>query len=146
MHYRHNDRGWIPGQWSILRGPRTLYGGPGESDLLVSDYFGYDEARSPGLYGSCELINGANVEAAKTDILASAFWSYDIPDAANIEDIAIRIRLNAGYTDGHVESYFPNETQLVKVSALSDGSRPYLKGIDPRYPGLFFIPQTKPSR
>ncbi len=129
-----------------FRGPSTLYGGSGESNLLVSDYFGYDEARSPGLYGSCELVNSAQVEAAKTDILASAFWSYDIPTAAYTEDIGIRIRLNAGYTDGHVESYFPNETQVMKVADVSDGSRPYFKGIDPRYPGLFFIPQTKPTR
>ena len=129
-----------------FRGPRTLYGGPEQSDLLVSDYFGFDEARSPGLYGSCELTHSAKVEAATSDILASAFWSYDIAPPACTEDINIRIRLNAGYTDGHVESYFPNDTELMKVSDVPDGSRPYFKGIDPRYPGLFFIPQTKPTR
>jgi len=129
-----------------FRGPQTLYGGPGESEVLVSDYFGYDEARSPGLYGSCELTNGAQVKEAKSDILASAFWSYDITPPTRLEDIDIRIRLNAGYTDGHVESYFPNESQLMKVSDVPNGSRPYFKGIDPRYPGLFFIPQINPSR
>ena len=128
-----------------FRGPRTLYGGPGESNLMVSDYFGYDEARSPGRYGSCELVNSAHVEAAKTDTLASAFWSYGITPPACPEDIDIRIRLNAGYTDGHVESYFPNETQAIKVSDVPDGSRPYSKEYDPRYPGLFCIPKAKPS-
>ena len=128
-----------------FRGPRTLSGGPGESDLLVSDYFGYDEARSPGLYSSCELFSAADINAVEVDELDSTVWLYDFPVAARTEDIDIRVRLNAGYTDGHVESYYPSDTQLMKVADSPDGSRPYLKGIDPRYPGLFFIPRTKPT-
>jgi len=130
---------------SPFRGPKTLYGGPGESDLLVSDYFGYDGVGSRRLYGSCELTNGVGVEAVENDTVASAFWSYDNPSPACPEDIAIRIRLNAAYTDGHVKSYFPNNTQLMKAAEVPDGSRPYPK-YDPRYPGLFFIPKTKASR
>lgn len=128
---------------SPFRGPRTLYGGAGESGVLVSDYFGYDEARSPGRYASCELMAGADINAVNVDKLDSTVWLYDAPVAARTEDIDIRVRLYAGYTDGHVGTYFPNEAQVMKVADGPDGSRPYLKGIDPRYPGLFFLPPTK---
>jgi prepilin-type N-terminal cleavage/methylation domain-containing protein len=62
-----------------FRGPRTLYGGRGESKVLVSDYFGYDEARSPGLYGSCELSSAADINAVEIDKLDSTVWLYDFP-------------------------------------------------------------------
>jgi hypothetical protein len=129
-----------------FRGPKSLYGGPGESNLIVSDYFGYDEVRSPDAYGSCELLNGVDSREARSDALAASYWSYNVAGASRPEDLTIKLKLNAGYTDGHVKSYYPNETEVMKVADVPDGSRAYFKGgYDPRYPGLFFIPKTGKS-
>jgi competence protein ComGC len=131
---------------SPFRGPKSLYGGPGESNLLVSDYFGFDEVRSPDAYGSCELLNGSDPQEARPDALAASYWSYDIQAALRPEDLTIKLKLNAGYTDGHVKSYYPNETEIMKVADVPNGSRAYFKGgYDPRYPGQFFIPKTRKS-
>jgi prepilin-type N-terminal cleavage/methylation domain-containing protein len=128
-------------------GPKSLYRGPGESNLLVSDYFGYDEVRSPNAYGSCELLSGIDSREAKPDTLASSYWSYDLEAASSPEDMTIKLKLHAGFIDGHVKTYYPNETQAMKVADVPDGSRAYFKGgYDPRYPGEFFIPKTTQSR
>lgn len=113
----------------LFRGPSTLYSGPRQSDLLVSDYFGYGESRNRGRFGSCERRPGAEVvDANCTD---STYWSFT--------DMPLNLRLNAGYTDGHVDSFRPAETHPMRVSETSDGSRSYWE-FDPRYPGLFYIP------
>jgi prepilin-type processing-associated H-X9-DG protein len=49
----------------------------------------------------------------------------------------IDIKLNAGYTDGHVESYKTSEVVPMKVSLIPDGSVPYPNGVGP---GIFYLP------
>lgn len=130
-----------------FRGPRSLYGGPGESNLLVSDYFGYDEVRSPNAYGSCELLNGTDAREARPDALASSYWSYDLQAAPSPQDLTLKLKLHGAYVDGHVRTYYPNETEVMKVADVPNGSRAYFKGgYDPRYPGEFFIPKAAQSR
>ena len=94
-----NYRGYL-GERGVFRGPIGPASGVKYSRLIVSDYFGYDHWRSPGSYGSCEKFNEADI--TPETYLLSSYWSRkslpgDIPD----------VRLRAGYTDGHVETYSP---------------------------------------
>ena len=127
-----NYIGILEEQSSLFRGPRNSFAGRGESKLLISDYFGYGHWRSPGAYSSCENFNGASVTAETW--VASAYWS-----GVKAEVGLPRIKLNAGYTDGHVESYSASEVVPMKVSLTSDGSRPYPDGMGP---GIFYIPEN----
>jgi hypothetical protein len=88
-----------------------------------------------------------DVHEARPDILASSYWTYDMKATLHPEDLTIKLKLNAGYTDGHVRTYYPNETEVMKVADVPNGSRAYFKGgYDPRYPGQFFIPKAPRSR
>ena len=120
-----------------FRGPTALYGGRGESQLLVTDYFGYDEFRYRGRYGSCEQARGADCTDA--DKLAAPYWSYPSRTASSADTPDIGLKLNAGYVDGHVEGYRPGTAERMEASDVPGGSRPYWRH-DPRYPGIFFIP------
>jgi prepilin-type N-terminal cleavage/methylation domain-containing protein len=114
----------------VFRGPINLYGGPGQSELLVSDYFGYNESRNRSRYGSCEMA--ANASPVDANSIDSSYWSFSaLPE---------RMRLNAGYTDGHVERIAASKLLPMKVSETSDGRQPYWE-FDPRYPGLFYLPE-----
>jgi prepilin-type N-terminal cleavage/methylation domain-containing protein len=119
----------------IFRGPQSAAGGPGESTLLVTDYFGYDCWQSPKAYGSCEQFNGASV-VAETWLLSSYWYSQR---SAGVNLNTIEVRLHAGYTDGHVGSFKPSEVVPMRVSITSDGSEPYPEGVGP---GIFYLPTT----
>lgn len=124
-------------------GPRSTTGKRGESTLLISDYFGYDHWRNEltygtrSAYGSCSPMESAGVTEGTS--VACDFWSLLNADG-NISRQSIRLRLRAGYVDGHVEVFAPADTMSLKVSMTPDGRTPYPDGIGPA--GTFFIPRN----
>jgi len=114
-------------------GPKSPLGGPGQSKLLVSCYFGYDHWRSRGAYGSCEKLKGGEITPG-TEV-SSAYWSLP----ADVNSPMPTVRLSAAYTDGHVESFSSPDVVPMRVSIESDGSVPYLEGVGP---GYFLLPRS----
>jgi prepilin-type N-terminal cleavage/methylation domain-containing protein len=129
-----NYIGWL-GEEKLFRGPRNSMGEPGRSKLLVSCYLGYDHWRSTKSFGSCEKFNGAKL--LPQTWVASAYWACAGGESVNLN--TIDVKLQAGYIDGHVESFAPWETVPMKVSIRDDGSIPYPDGVGP---GTFYLPKT----
>lgn len=127
-----NYVGYLPDNDETFQGPRQIEGGRNQSDLMVSEYFGFDHWRSPGKFGSCERFEDAEVTAGTA--VSSSYWS-GTGQNSDLEDI--KIKLQAGYTDGHVEAYQAWETFEMKVSLTDDGLTPYPSGAGP---GSFFLP------
>jgi len=121
---------------SPFRGPRNSLGGRGHSNLIMSDYLGYDHHRSPGAYGSCEKLKGGSVTPG-TEV-SSAYWSR-AGSSGDSGLAALNVKLHAGYVDGHVESFKPSETMPMKVSMTPNGSIPYPNGVG-LGPGNFYLP------
>ena len=127
-----NYTGYLEDRDYFFKGPQSSASGRGWSKLLVSDYFGYNHWRSKGSYGSCEKFAGASITDGTQ--LSSAYWfrkgdvDSDVPD----------IKLHAGYSDGHVESYFTSDTLTMRVILRPDTGEPYPDDIDG--PGHFFLP------
>ena len=122
-------------------GPQSPAGGLGQSKLLVSDYFGYGHWRNGNVYAncnaytSCERFKGASVTPGTS--VSSDFWSCPAENAGDGLD-AMSIKLHAGYTDGHVETFTPSQTIPMRVSITADGSVPYPSGIGP---GIIYLPK-----
>ena len=125
-----NYIGFMGQPWGIFRGPKSSSDWPESSKLLISDYFGYDHWRNPSAYGSCEKFTKSTLTPGT--YVSSAFRSSSEADLA-----MLKIKLSAGYTDGHVESYYPSETVPMEVSITHDGSVPYPSGVGP---GIFYLP------
>jgi hypothetical protein len=127
-----------------FRGPRNSAGGRGESKLVVSDYFGFGHWRNRNTYGSieaygsCEKFNGAGITEGTE--FSSAFWSR-LESNGNISLETLKIKLHAGHTDGHVDSYTPSEVVPMRVSIVPDGSVPYPSGAVGD-PGAFYLPRN----
>lgn len=125
-------------------GPSRPSGGQGQSNLLVSDYFGFGHWRNKNAYGmgnteaygSCKKFKGANVTPG-TEV-SSAFWSRLASDG-NLSLDTLKIRLHAGYTDGHVEKYSASEVVEMWVSSTPDGSTTYSGSGSS---GIFYLPQN----
>ena len=130
-----NYTGYLGDYPFLFRGPRRLEGGRGESKLLVSDYFGYDHHRSRNSFGSCERFKGA--EVTEGSFLSSSYWSR-LREMDDVGD-SIAIKLNAGYTDGHVESYGSSDVETMKVIWKRDVNEPYPEGVGP---GDFYLPRN----
>lgn len=126
-----NYTGFIGGTRVTFKGPVGPAGGWRRSKLLVCDYFGYDQSRSPGAFGSCEYIKGADVTP---ETLASSAYYSRRGDPNSPPAIALK----AGYVDGHVESYSASEAIPMEVSITADGSTPYPAGYGPE--GVFYLP------
>lgn len=116
-----------------FRGPRMMMGGGRNSDLLISDYFGFDHWRSLGAYGSCEKLPRAGI-APGTEV-SSSFFKMD-RSKADLEEL--KVALHAGYADGHVERYRPSETVPMKVIFDPASGAPYPSGVGP---GEFYLPE-----
>lgn len=132
-----NYVGCLSEQERPFLGPQTDAGRPGCSRLLISDYFGFNHWRSPDAFGSCERFARAEV-TAETDE-APAHWVHNPqgqPDQAGVH-----LKLQAGFTDGHVEAYRPSETTVLEVSETLDGTTPTFSGVG-LGPGLFYIPRS----
>ena len=100
--------------------------------MLVSDYFGFGHWRNKEAYGSIEAF-GSSERFTGSSITpgteaSSDFWSRPEP-AGNVNLNTLGLKLHAGYTDGHVESYSPSEVVPMKVSFTPDGCVPY-PGVD----------------
>jgi len=130
-----NYTGYLPGRNRLFYGPRTAGGGRRESKLLVSDYFGYDHHRSRNAFGSCEKFKKTWITPGTP--LSSAYWSR----RRSIDDTpaSVEIRLSAGYTDGHVESYSSGDVESMKVIWKVSTGEPYPEGIGP---GRFYLPRN----
>lgn len=132
-----NYVGYLSEQRRPFRGPQTDAGRPECSRMLISDYFGFNHWRSPNAFGSCERLPHAEVTAETYE--APAYWIQSPqgePDRANLT-----IKLQAGFMDGHVESYRPSETAILEVADTLDGTTPTFSGAG-LGPGLFYIPRT----
>ncbi|MFQ6035705.1 MAG: type II secretion system protein [Sedimentisphaerales bacterium] len=130
-----NYKGYLGGRRLVFRGPRGPASSKRYSKLLVSDCFGFNHWRSPASYGSCEPFEGADITPETW--LLSAFWFRKNPPGRIDEPPEVKLR--AGYTDGHVESYCASEVVPMKVSITADGSVPYPNGVGP---GIFFLPSN----
>jgi len=127
-----NYRGFLGGRRVVFRGPQGPASSGRYSKLLVSDYFGYDHWRNPYSFSSCEPFDGADI--TPETFLLSSFWSRK-SDPNNSPEI----KLKAGYTDGHVETYSASNVVPMKVSITADGTVPYPDGVGP---GIFFLPRN----
>jgi prepilin-type N-terminal cleavage/methylation domain-containing protein len=139
-----NYVGYLGDGQAPFRGPRDSLSGRGQSKLLVSDYFGRGHWRNKNAYGmgntdaygSSEKFDGTGITPGC--ITSSAFWSRLASDG-NISLDTIKVKLNAGYTDGHVESYSPQEVVEMRVSTEPDGSSTHTGGGSS---GIFYLPKT----
>jgi hypothetical protein len=128
-----NYLGILPDEDYLFRGPHSLSDRRNMSKLMVSDYFGYDHWRSRGAYGSCERFKTKTITAGTP--VSSAYWHRQKDNHIDINTLGIK--LYAGYTDEHVESYTASEVETMEVSMTSDGGMPYPSGIGP---GEFYLP------
>ena len=131
-----NYTGFLAETGKVFNGPVDPSGGKGQSRLLVSDYFGYDHWRNRGSYGSCERFG--NFEITTETWVSSAFCSSMKKDANDVPS-AIDIKLNAGYVDGHVESYTGADVVTMRVSLSNDGKKPYPTGVGA---GDIYLPEN----
>jgi len=129
-----NYVGFLGGRRGLFRGPRNSSGGYKSSSLLVSCYFGYDHWQSRNAYSSCEKFRGAGL--TEETWYASAFWSGL---NSNVCLDTLKIKLHAGYTDGHVEDYCPSESIPMEVIKDRSTSEPYSSGLGP---GVFYLPRN----
>jgi len=129
-----NYTGLLPGQGRLFRGPRSLSGGGRQSTLLVSCYFGYDHWSSRKVYSSCNRFKHA--DPAEETWSSSSYWSgRDADDSLD----TLNLKLHAGYTDEHVESYGPAAVIPMQVIMLRSTAEPYRSGMGP---GIFYLPQS----
>ncbi|HML75661.1 MAG TPA: prepilin-type N-terminal cleavage/methylation domain-containing protein [Anaerohalosphaeraceae bacterium] len=123
-------------------GPKSAGGDRRQSQLLISDYFGYGHWRNELAYGtreafgSCEKIPSASVTPGTP--VSCDFWSRQNSDG-QLTPAAIDIQIRAGYADGHVESLSVSGMTLMKISIRPDGTIPYPDAISPG--GTFYIPR-----
>jgi len=130
-----NYTGYLEDRDYLFKGPQSSASGRERSKLLVSDYFGYDHFRSPNSYGSCEKFAGSSI--TEGTMLSSAYWSSEGVAGSD----APEIKLHAGYTDGHVETYSASDTLTMKVIWKPEIGEPYPDdlGIGP---GSFYLPRN----
>lgn len=126
-----NYRGFLTERNAVFLGPQGPASGRRYSKVLVTDYFGYDHHRTRWAFGSCEPFRGAGVTPETW--LLSAYWSRINPAESTPE-----LKLRAGYTDGHVETYSPSDVVPMKISVSRDGTIPQPDGMGH---GTFFLPR-----
>jgi prepilin-type N-terminal cleavage/methylation domain-containing protein len=117
----------------LFKGPRGPASGGLTSQLLVTDYFGYGHWRTPGSFASCEKLPGGDILPEQW--LESAWWK-----ATAAPDAMPQVKLRAAYTDGHVQTYYPNEISALRVSMSPEGTPPLWPDSGGR--GIFYIPRN----
>lgn len=133
-----NYIGYLGEERGLFRGPSGPVRGYRESRIVVTDYFGYDHWRRLNAYGSCEKFAEADVTEGTP--ISSAYWSRARGGAGTPPDwSALRVRLHAGYVDGHVESYHPSEAVPMAVIRDRQSREPYPHGTGP---GIFYLPRV----
>jgi prepilin-type N-terminal cleavage/methylation domain-containing protein len=118
----------------LFRGPTGPVTARGQSGLVTSDYFGYGHWRTPGAFSSCEKLDGASVEP-ETELLSALWKTQGDPNVAMPD-----VKLHAGYTDGHVETYTPSETVPMRIPQNPSGVPPFPDGGPSS--GVFYIPRN----
>jgi prepilin-type N-terminal cleavage/methylation domain-containing protein len=114
-----NYTGYLEERDYLFRGPRNSASGGRCSKLLVSDYFGYNHWRSQDAYISCEKLAGSSITEGRP--LSSEYWSRKNAADSDVPEIKLR----AGYTDGHVETFLSSDTLVMKVIIDPATSEPY---------------------
>jgi len=132
-----NYIGYQTDSQSPFRGPSRVEGVRGQSTLLVSDYFGADEWRWRGAFGSCEPFAGA--EPVDAGDYYSPYWASERQGDLDIRG-SLSIRLYGGYSDGSVVSYSTEDTEVIEAAEDAYGQDPYSQN-DDRWPGYFFVPR-----
>jgi prepilin-type N-terminal cleavage/methylation domain-containing protein len=132
-----NYNGYLGGGRRPFKGPLGPASRGEYSRLLVSDYLGYGSWRGSSAYFSCERFKRGDIDHGWT--YYSALWSVAGPVTDGSLDAPepdmSEIKLNAAYTDGHVEAYTPSEAVPMWVSTTPDGATPDTVG-----PGIFYLP------
>jgi len=132
-----NYTGYLNEEKGVFRGPSGPGRGPSEGRVLITDYVGYDHFRSPNSFGSCEQFRNATVTVGSD--VSSSYWSR--PGEATCEELAgLEIKPNAGFTDGHVESFSLVDTVPMRVIRVRDPVLPYEDNMSIA-PGLFYLPR-----
>lgn len=126
-----NYTGYLEERDYLFRGPRNSATSRWCSKLLVSDYLGYNHWRSQGAFSSCEKFTASSITDGT--VLSSAYWSGEVTDEPNTPEIKLR----AGYTDGHVETYMSSDTLTMRAIIDPETSEPYPDAIEP---GRFYLP------
>ena len=129
-----NYIGYLGGPRELFKGPSGPAAGGRQSQLLVSDYFGYGHWRTPGSFASCEKLPGGNI--LEEQWLESAWWRA----VGDPNESMPQVKLRAAYTDGHVETYYPNEVSALRVSMTPEGTPPWPD--DGASRGIFYIPRN----
>jgi prepilin-type N-terminal cleavage/methylation domain-containing protein len=129
-----NYTGYLAERDYLFKGPRSPASGTGRSKLLVSDYFGYNHWRHHGAFSSCEKFADSSIIYGTG--LSSDYWSGEVTADPN----APPVKLRAGFTDGHVETYSSSDTMTMQVIKDRETSEPYSDDIDIDSPGRFFLP------
>jgi len=128
-----NYTGYLEERDYLFKGPRNPAGRRGQSKLLLSDYFGYNHHRSRNSYSSCERFAKASITEGTQ--LSSSYWSYEVDPGSSAPDIKLR----AGYTDGHVETFSASDTLTMRVILRPETGEPYPQDIEP---GNFYLPRN----
>ena len=129
-----NYTGYLEERSYVFNGPKRLGGDKRQSDMLISDYFGYDHHRTREAFASCEKLKDSSLVTGT--LLSSSVWSksksFEEMQASDVTAV-----LNAGFTEGHVEKYSPAETTIMRVIWDCSTNEPYPQGLGP---GNFYIP------
>lgn len=132
-----NYVGYLGERRGLFRGPSGPARGYQKSRIVATDYFGYDHWRSLNAYGSCEKFRDADVTEGTG--ISSAYWSRPRGSPGAPPDWSrLRVKLHAGYVDGHVEAYFPSDTVPMAVICDRQQNEPYPRGMGP---GMFYLPR-----
>jgi len=129
-----NYIGYLGGPRALFKGPRGPASGGLDSQLLVTDYFGYGHWRTPESFASCERLPGGDI--LEEQWLEAAWWKAPGDPNSSMP----QVKLRAAYTDGHVETYYPNEVSAMRVSTKPEGVPPFPDGGASR--GIFYIPRN----
>jgi len=135
-----NYVGYIEENTTPFIGPTSQNGIPGESQILVSDYLGYDNWRMPLAVGSCEYLPRA--EVAFGTCVSSDFWAYRGRRLS--ENSELSVHASAGYTDGHVARFDPKDVVTLRVAYDPKGLIPFPRSIES--PGDFYVPLELSAR
>jgi prepilin-type N-terminal cleavage/methylation domain-containing protein len=129
-----NYVGFLGGRRGTFRGPTSASGGYRQSKLLVTCYFGCDNWQNRNAYISCEKFR--NTSLTEETWFSPAYWSGP---SSNTGLAKLKLKLHAGYTDGHVESYNPSEVIPMEVIKDRSTSLPYDRILGP---GIFYLPRN----
>jgi hypothetical protein len=133
-----NYIGYLSEEKGLFRGPSGPARGAREGRILVSDYVGYNHFRSPDSYGSCEQFR--NAVATEGSDVSSSYWSR--PGEPTCDEVASwDVKPNAGYTDGHAESFSPADAVPMRVIRVRETDQPYEDNMS-MSPGIFYLPRA----